>query len=787
MTEVRLDPASTEIFFNKLDQSLNESQQVVRYLSASPIVREAGEALEALYLPDGEAVNIACGILMHFINVTRGIRYMNKNNYSADDIGIYEGDQFVNNDAYVGGMHCPDTCLIQPFFYKGEQLGWVAAITHTSETGGIEPMGMCPSAKEAWHDGLIMPLVKLVEKGKIRRDVMNMFLRGTRDPDTFELDMRARMAGNERAIRKLTELVDEFGAEFFKKACNKLVDEGEDLFRAKLKEFRPGIYTSRVYADTLGANEEKLAVIQTDLEITEEGEMIVHIPVISPQQPCFNNAFLPAVEATVMYCLLTTFLWDARWNSGPEHLIELDVPKASRLNADPSQSVGYATVGIALTFSHSFTGALGRAYYGAGKLEESQAGGPGSWNDMLMGGVDDDGRACGGLFLTVGHSFGSGGRYLGDGFPNYALYNPWNQIPDVEGEEAKLPGVHLALGLVPGSAGPGKHRSSNIAHGITAVHRSPLSVITHNGMGGRLANGQGIFGGYPGPKTRVRVVTNTDLYEKIKNDDPIPQDPTDLDAVELINGDHVEYGASVGKVNAKSGDISDRFSCGSSGGFGDPLDRDPMLVLKDFKEKLIGSYDARRQYCVEIDEEKQEVNLEATEKLRKEKIQERLKKGIPGDKFLKNLVEKRKKRDFTDVVLEFYDELMNFSDKFKLQVEGEEKLANRTLAPLGKVVVGKELFDLSPYIFVGESKQGKKIIFCKNCGFGFCDAKENYKLHGLIYERDPEDIYQKRLAPDKEWGLYREFYCPECGVQYEVEQCPPCMTVIPDVILKGIN
>ncbi len=114
--DVRLDPVRYEIFFNKLDQALNESQQVVRYLSGSAIVREAGEAMESFYLPTGEGVDIAAGILMHFMNITRCIHYMADNNYGGEDIGVFEGDQFINNDAYIGGMHCPDTCLIAPFF-----------------------------------------------------------------------------------------------------------------------------------------------------------------------------------------------------------------------------------------------------------------------------------------------------------------------------------------------------------------------------------------------------------------------------------------------------------------------------------------------------------------------------------------------------------------------------------------------------------------------------------------------------------------------------------------------
>ena len=204
-----VDPLKYEVFYQKIDKVLNEAKEVLRYLSASMITREAGEVQEAFYLPSGEAVHISAGIFMHIMNVTRVIKYMKANRYDADDIGIYDGDQFINNDAYIGGMHCPDTAVVAPLFYAGKLLGYVAAISHTTETGAIEAGGMCPSSRESFHDGIHITAVKLIDRGKMRRDVLNMVLRGVRDTTAVELDIRARIAGNERALRRLLELVDE--------------------------------------------------------------------------------------------------------------------------------------------------------------------------------------------------------------------------------------------------------------------------------------------------------------------------------------------------------------------------------------------------------------------------------------------------------------------------------------------------------------------------------------------------------------------------------------------------
>ena len=523
--DASLDPAKYEIFFNKLDQLLNESQQVVRYLSGSAIVREAGEAMEAFYVPSGEGADIAAGILMHFLNITRGIRYMITNGYGAEDIGIFEGDQFINNDAYIGGMHCPDTCLIAPFFYRGELLGYVGAASHTTETGGIEPGGMCPSATEAWHDGMIIPVVKIVERGKLRRDVMNMFLRGTRDPRTWELDLKARMAGNERAIKRLEELVSEYGTDFFRAATSALVNEGEAQARAKLRELKPGVYSCRTYCDTLGAGKEKLAVVHVEVEIKETGELIVRGPVVSPQQPCFNNAFLPATEATVVYTLMTQMLFDSRWSSGIAKPLTLDIPRGSRLNADPNQSVGYATVGIATVFCAALTVALSRASFVAGKLQEVQAGCSASSNSMNISGVDYLGRTCATTILSSALTHPGGGRINSDGVHNCAFYNPWNHIPDCEGEEAVVPILHLFVGLLPDSAAPGKYRSGYLAGHISMIHNSNVTSIIAKGIGGRVSGSQGIFGGYPGPGSGVITIKHTDIYERIEKRGELPYGP----------------------------------------------------------------------------------------------------------------------------------------------------------------------------------------------------------------------------------------------------------------------
>lgn len=781
MAETRLDPVRYEIFYNKLDQILNEGKEVIRYLSGSTITREAGEVVQAFYLPTGHAVHIACGILMHILNVTRVIRYMIANRY-AEDIGFYEGDQFINNDAYIGGMHAPDTGIVTPFFYKGEVLGWIAAISHTTETGGIDPGGMCPSATEAWHDGIHLPAVKLVERGKMRRDIFNMILRSVRDPKGAELDIRARIAGNERVRQRLTSLADEFGMDFFMSATEQLVKDAEAQARARIKAFKPGIYTSRVYCDTLGADKEKLLIIQLEMEVVEDGTLTLRTPVVSPQSPGYNNAYLPAVEATAFYTMLVEFLYDARWNSGISNGVRIEIPEKSIINADPSMAVGYATVGIGSVFCNALTETLSLAYYISGKEKEVQ-GGAGPMNGPILVGIDQFGRTCGNIATSACLPVGGGARIDKDGIDSgVTIFNPWSYVSDTEGEEMILPILHILNSHRPDSGGFGKYRGGTSTMAILLIHKTPFISTCTIGCGSKIPSFQGLYGGHPGAVAYIDLMLDTDFYQKIQEGMPVPYSHQEVK--QYLNGQYVHESASMASRPMKSGDMLVLTNYGGGPGLGDPIERDPALIVQDIEDKLATLSVAQIAYCVAIDPETLEIDHEKTKKMRQEKREERLKQGIPAKEYVRMMIERRKKRELPQVTLEFLDETMRFSPAFRAQIEAEERLIEKDLIPLKKVKVKRELFKLTPYVKIVEDERGNKVAVCNQCGFGYCDVQENFKLYCLIYDRDPSEIQLGRLAPDKDWCIYREFYCPGCGTQVEVEATPPGTPIIHNVELK---
>ena len=140
---------------------------------------------------------------------------------------------------------------------------------------------------------------------------------------------------------------------------------------------------------------------------------------------------------------------------------------------------------------------------------------------------------------------------------------------------------------------------------------------------------------------------------------------------------------------------------------------------------------------------------------------------------LAEMVERRKRRELPKGALEFLDETASFCPAFREQMEAEERLLERELQPLKEVEVKALLFSLTPYTDIVEESKGKVVAICQRCGFAYCEARENFKLYCLVYDRDPQEVLPGRWGYDRQWCGFREFYCPGCGTQVEVEATPP--------------
>ncbi len=93
------------------------------------------------------------------------------------------------------------------------------------------------------------------------------------------------------------------------------------------------------------------------------------------------------------------------------------------------------------------------------------------------------------------------------------------------------------------------------------------------------------------------------------------------------------------------------------------------------------------------------------------------------------------------------------------------------------------LLPLQPHLFIVEKPDKRRVVKC-DCGHEFGDYRENWKLNALVYVRDSEEsmqeIYPPLMHSNPDWIQLREYYCPGCKAQLEVEAVPPGYPVVFD-------
>jgi acetone carboxylase gamma subunit len=91
---------------------------------------------------------------------------------------------------------------------------------------------------------------------------------------------------------------------------------------------------------------------------------------------------------------------------------------------------------------------------------------------------------------------------------------------------------------------------------------------------------------------------------------------------------------------------------------------------------------------------------------------------------------------------------------------------------------------LLPYgesLFIVEAPGGERVVRCE-CGHDFGDYRTNWKLSALLFVRNTQElideVYPGMMGCDPNWMELREFYCPGCRRQLEVEAVPPGYPIV---------
>ncbi len=298
-----VDPVTFEVIRYALLNANVEHGQTLQRLCVSPITMLTRDFQPSILTERGELVFLG-PYLQYFSNAQALTVKWILENRSADP-GIGPGDMFLSNDPYVGTPHQPDTIVAAPVFVGEQLFSWVANVLHHSDVGGSVVGSFCVDAADIFTDPAAFPPFKIVEAGRIRPDMEQVFLRQSRLPGVVQMDLRAAISANTVTVRKIEALVGRYGADTVKTVMGKVVDAGEALFLDRLRQIPDGTWSHRLYAEASHTGDTGLYRYQ--LTVRKRGdELIVDNAGTDPQAGSINvtyaglvGAFLSALTASL--------------------------------------------------------------------------------------------------------------------------------------------------------------------------------------------------------------------------------------------------------------------------------------------------------------------------------------------------------------------------------------------------------------------------------------------------------------------------------------------------------
>lgn len=591
-----IDPVTFQIIRHKLFNIVEEAIIALKNVSGSAITNEGHDLMVSLYRADGGLLASGVGFLHHLTAASRAVKHLLEQ--YAEDPGIYEDDLYLLNDPYTAALHPPDVYSIGPIHHNGRLVAFVANFVHVTDIGAMDPGGFCPRATECFHEGFRTRGIKLIERGKFRRDVYETILNMVRDPGLTGLDIRSQIAACNVAKMRMKALLDEYGFEVVDSVCQGLIDQSEMLLRRRLLELPNGTWRARQYVDS------SERIFTVSLAMTKRDDrLIFDFSGSSEQAPFGTNCTYGATVGALFAPLFPLLCYDIVWNDGVTKPVEVIAPEGSIVNCRFPAPISINTVGVIQIVNNLSTYCISKMLSASPRYrDEATAVWHGSHAHIELHGINQYGY---GFVSPLTDTFaGSGGaRAFRDGvdiggeIPN--LVSRW---ANVETHELILPMLYLYRRIVPDSAGPGKYRGG-VSHeyAFTRHDTSQLGFVTF-GKGVHVPMSYGIRGGYPGCCVDFLQFKETELWNNLESKGL----PADLGSTP----GRAER-ASWGVYEADDGDIMYiRFMGG--GGYGDPLDRDPYLVLNDVSSGLVSRMAAREIYGVILDTQARAVDAEAT-------------------------------------------------------------------------------------------------------------------------------------------------------------------------------
>ncbi len=577
--ERQLDPITFEVLRRSFEYAPERMSQVLQKASFSPIIYDMVDYSNAIFDPDieliGQTANCPVHIAAMHFSARASLERFPVSELQADDIVIL-------NDPYRGGTHTPDVTLTMPIFHDDELLAVAVSRAHWTDVGGNLDTHI-------GGEGLRLPPLMLYRGGRLNDELIEIIKNCTRTPQYVEGDIQAQIGALRAGRDEMLRLADKYGADIVRQGMLEVLDYTQRMTATAVERIPDGEYEGSDYVDSDGFSDDPVYV---RVKLIVEGDRITvdlngSDPVtVGPINSPYGNT------ASAVYYSLKFFLSpDAPPNAGLYRQIDLNIPEGTWLN--PSWPA--PTFGCTTATSSKITAAIWKAL--AQAIPDRIIAPTCSECNWFLASAADP-KTGEQHVLSDLPAGGWGGTPFNDGM--HVTMDPLGNCQNLPAETAEMlfPVHYNAYEMITDSAGPGEHRGGcGVRLEVEFLGRGQIITMETS----RTREGS------PGVNHGARASRQRQL-RKTPNGD--------LETIGGLDDEGTWHPQMLGNVGFTPGE-SFVFHSGGGGGWGDPLQRDPKLVLEDVHDEIVSREQAAAVYGV-ILTNTLELDHEATQHRRRE-------------------------------------------------------------------------------------------------------------------------------------------------------------------------
>jgi N-methylhydantoinase B len=356
-------------------------------------------------------------------------------------------DVLVLNDPYAGGTHLPDVTLV-----SRTDLGFAVSRAHHADVGGIEPGSMPAGSQTLADEGVVIPPTRLDD------ETLDALVRQMRNPEERRGDLRAQLAAQRLADRRVHELVARHGRDALVAASDELLAYSERVVRAAIARLPDGRFAAE---DVLEAREGDLA-IRAAVEI--EGDALsIDFAGTTPQHAGNLNCPLSVTRSACYFVVRCVTDPDVPASGGAFAPVEIRAPAGCLVNARPPAAVAAGNVETSCRIVDVLFRALGAAV-------PVPAQGQGTMNNVTLGSERFT------YYETIGGGQGACPDADGPSGVHVTMSNTLST--PTEALELAYPLRVRSHALRLGSGGGGRHRGGDgVVRELEALEPCRLSIV----------------------------------------------------------------------------------------------------------------------------------------------------------------------------------------------------------------------------------------------------------------------------------------------------------------------